>query len=307
MPKVLITGASGLVANALCVLLIEKGYDIVMLSTKKSNTTTKYKTFFWDIQKEQIDQGAFSNIDYIIHLAGANIGQKRWTKKRKIELVNSRVASADLLFKYVQKNNISLKAIISASAVGYYGIAKEDKILTEQDVAKQDFLSQLCQQWEDAVSQFAQRNVRYVQIRTGIVLSESSSLFSYMLRPMRFGWAFVLASGKQYMPWIHIEDLCMLYVRALELEQMQGAYNAVAPEHITNYTFTSQLASMFQKKIRIVKMPALLLKLFFGEKAKLLLSGNQVSSVKSIHEGFQFKYPTLKQALHHIFSKKNKL
>jgi uncharacterized protein (TIGR01777 family) len=300
METVLITGASGLVGSYLSKKLIEKGYHVAILGRKSEKDTTLQK-FSWNIEKNEIDENAFENVDYIIHLAGANIGDRRWTVKRKKEILDSRIKSAQLIFQKISENKQHLKAFITASAIGYYGAITSDKIFVETDNASDDFLGETCRLWENAANNFEGLGIRTVKIRTGIVLTNQGGALAKMMTPVKVGLGASIGSGKQFMPWIHIDDLCNIYIKALEDNNMHGAYNAVAPEHKTNSEFSETLTKVLKKAVWVPIVPAIIVRIIFGKMAELVLNGSRVSSNKLIKEGFQFKFPDLSSALADLF------
>lgn len=302
MAKILIAGGSGLIGQELCNSLQAKGYEVGVLSRSK-NPDTSVPGYFWDIDRGEIDRAALNNCDYIIHLAGANIGEKRWSRKRKQEILNSRIKSTELIFNNIDKNNSRLKAIISASAIGYYGAITSPHIYDESDPPAGDFLGQTCRAWEQGVDKFKEMGIRVVRIRTGIVLSRQGGALAKLMRPIKFGLGAPLGQGNQYMPWIHMDDLCTIYIHALENKDMHGAYNAVAPEHITNKAFTSKIAQILNTPYWFPNIPAATMKMLFGEMAVMLLKGSRISSDKIRNSGFTFQYPDLDSALQDLYSK----
>lgn len=299
MATVLVTGASGLLGKRLCTLLQKKGFEVCVLSRTK-NDHSPFKTYLWNVEKEEIDEEAILKADYVIHLAGEGIANKRWTEKRKQEIVNSRVKSADLLFKKAQQLNKSLKAFITASGVGYYGAVTSDKIFTEADAPGNDFLAQTCVLWEAAADEFALLGARVVKIRTGIVLEKTGGFFAKLRLPVKLFCAAVFGSGKQFLPWIHVDDICAIYVKAIEDAKMEGAYNAVAHEHINQKQFTTQMCLAFKRPMLLPTVPAFLLKLIFGEMAVLFLTGSRVQNEKILKSGYQFKFTSVKEAIDNL-------
>lgn len=301
MLRVLITGGSGLIGQKLRIKLEDKGYEVILLSrnsTKVHNTAS----LTWDIDRKEIDRKALNSCDYIIHLAGANIGAGRWTQRRKQEILDSRIKSCELIFNNIDKKNTKLKAFLSASAIGYYGAITSEHIYHEADPPAVDFLGQTCLKWEDAADRFTGIGVRTVKIRTGIVLSKKGGALSKMQMPVRLGLGSPLGDGKQYMPWIHMDDLCAIFIYALEHEDLHGAYNAVAPQHIKNIAFTRKLAQVMQKPFWAPKVPSLALKLLFGEMAAMLLKGSRISSDKIQKAGFSFRFQDLDTAFKELYS-----
>ncbi|WP_336687443.1 TIGR01777 family oxidoreductase [Chryseobacterium bernardetii] len=297
---VLITGASGLIAKELA-KKIENEFEVRFL-TRKKRQVNEYE---WNITKGTIDESAFENISHIIHLAGANISEKRWTAERKKELISSRVDSAALLRNTLRKKEIKLKSFISASGINFYGTITTEKIYSETDPPGHDFLGEVVVLWERAADHFKEQNLaeRVVKIRTAVVLSEKDGALKKMLPPIKYGIGSALGSGKQYMPWIHIEDICSIYEFALKNTSFHGAYNAVSPQHTTNSELTQKIAEVLKKPLFMPNVPAFVLKILFGELANAILEGSRASSQKLQNAGFQFKFPDLYEALNSLLNK----
>jgi uncharacterized protein len=305
MPRVLLTGGTGLIGQRLSRILEDRGYETAILSRKhrsglqgKGMTT---RVHYWNPDRQEIDEEAVNSSDFIIHLAGANIGGKRWTGRRKKQILESRVGPADLIFEKLDPRNSRLKAFLSSSAVGYYGAKTTGEICREPDPPARDFLGETCKKWEQAADRFAGAGIRTVKIRTGVVLADNGGALKRMDRTFRLGLGSAIGSGMQYMPWIHIDDLCRIYILAMEQEGMHGAYNAVAPEHVTNRTFSKELAKVLRKPFWFPRIPAIIMKLLFGEMSVILLSGSRVSSKKITEAGYVFLYPRLMDALREIY------
>jgi hypothetical protein len=295
MSNILISGGTGLIGNHLSNRLQEKGYTVYILS--RAGTNTNKKTFLWNPQQHKIDPEAIKTADYIIHLAGANIGAKRWTRKRKKEIIDSRNQTARVLFDSCEKQGVFPKAFISASGTGYYGMQTTQKIFTETDQAASDFLGNTCKLWEQAADVFEKKGVRTAKIRTGLVLSNKGGALPLLVKITKAGLGAVIGTGKQYMPWIHINDLCNIYIKAIEDEQMKGAYNAVAPEHITNKQFMKTLSLAMNKSLFPLSIPGIIIKLLYGKMSGILLEGSRVSSLKIQEQNHQFSYKSLLQSL----------
>jgi uncharacterized protein (TIGR01777 family) len=293
--SVLITGGSGLIGKYLTSSLLDAGYKVSHLS-RNAKLSGKVKVFMWDPEKRIIDTEAFEGIDFIIHLAGANIGEKRWSRKRKEEIIKSRGDSARFLHKTVIDNRIHLKAFISASATGIYGSETSRKIFNENDPAGSDFLGSVCKQWEEAADLFYNSGIRTVKIRSGVVLEKSDSALSKLMTPGKFGFLIQTGNGLQYMPWIHINDLCNIYLKALEDSEMGGAYNAVAPQQVTHLEFMHVLAKVMRLPV-LPPVPGFLIRIALGEMSEVILKGSRVSSEKIIDAGYQFLYNTIEDAL----------
>jgi uncharacterized protein (TIGR01777 family) len=288
MAKILITGGTGLVGKRLTAMLIERKHEVRILSRNPSGVNE----FKWDVSKNFIDAKALDNIDFIIHLAGAGIADKRWSYERKKVIIDSRVDTANLLFHKIKAQNISLTGFISASGSNYYGAQTSDKIFEEKEEAGTDFLGDVCQKWEAAANQFKELNIPVTILRMGVVLSKKGGALEKMKTPV----ISPLGSGQQYMSWIHIDDLCRAYIKAIE-EDFRGVYNTVSPEYQTSTSFSKILAKATKRPYLPIAVPGFLLKLVFGELAIILLEGSRLSSKKIEKKGFIFKYSNLKEAL----------
>ncbi|MCF8378897.1 MAG: TIGR01777 family oxidoreductase [Bacteroidales bacterium] len=296
MPKVLMTGGTGLIGSALSKKLVEKGYEVAILSRGKKNNIP-YPIYTWDYKQNKIDPEAMNNTDFIIHLSGANIGEKRWSPKRKNEILESRVISTECIQKYITEHKLKIKAFISASAVGYYGSITSDKIFSEEDGPHDDFLGNTCRLWEEAVDKIQIPGVRTLKIRTGIVFTKARGALAKMIDPLKFGIGPILGNGEQYLPWIHIDDLCNIYIRAMEDSEMKGSFNAVAPEHISYKEFIEKLKVVYSKPFLKLYIPSFLIKIMFGKMSDIILNGSRVSSEKLQNSGYKFSHPTLDSAL----------
>ena len=303
MAVILISGGTGLVGKALSNHLLSKGHEIRILS-RNPKSTNNIKSFYWDVEKNEIDEKAFDNVGHIVHLAGSGIADKRWTDARKQEIINSRVNSMKLISSIVKKKNIQLKSFVGASAIGIYGMITSDKIFSENDKGQDDFLSQSCMQWENAYQEIQTLSNKNCIIRIGVVLSKDGGALKRLIPMFQLGLGSAVGSGKQYMPWIHIDDLVSVFQEALFNSNYSGIYNAVSSEEISNQAFSKQLAKSLSKPFFLPNVPAFILKLMFGEMANVLLEGSRVSSQKLTDNRFQFQFPTLNEALKAIVSKK---
>lgn len=306
MAKVLISGGTGLVGRHLCKKLEERGYDVSVLSRTRTHAAT-VAVYTWDLNKKKIQKDAIETADYIIHLAGANVAEKRWSHKRKQLIIDSRVKTGQLLYSEIKEKNKKLKAFISASAIGYYGTITSDKIFVETDSAANDFLGDTCKKWEQVTDTFKDLEIRTVNIRTGVVLTKKGGALSKMTTPFKVCIGSALGSGTQYLPWIHIDDLCNIYIKAIEDKQMEGAYNAVAPHHKTNKAFSQILAHVLKRPFWFPNVPACVLKLIFGEMSEILLKGSRISAKKIKSAGYNFLFPDLESALIDLVKNKKTL
>ncbi|MEM9052484.1 MAG: TIGR01777 family oxidoreductase, partial [Bacteroidota bacterium] len=224
-----------------------------------------------------------------------------WSEARKKVIIDSRVETANLLFEKVKKVNPPLKTFISASGISYYGLVTSDKIFIESDEPSSDFIGECCVLWEHAADQFS-GITRVVKLRTGIVLSKNGGALEKIAQPIKFGAGAPLGSGKQWVPYIHIEDLCQIYLKALEDENWNGVYNAVNGDQVTNSQLTKAVAQTLKKPLWLPKVPSFVLKMVFGEMANLILEGSRVSAEKVNSEGFSFEHQILEDSLRDIYS-----
>lgn len=297
---ILITGANGLIARQLAKQM-SPNY-IVRLFTRHKKRDNEFE---WNIENGSVDETALIGVNHIIHLAGATVAGKRWTKKRKHEILSSRVDSAKLLLHALTRNNIKVDSFISASAVGFYGAETIDKIYSEEDAKGTDFLSDVVFQWEQIADEFLKekRAERVVKLRTGVVLAKQGGPLTKLRMPIDMHIGAALGSGKQYMPWIHIDDLCALYAFATKEAKISGTYNAVAPIASTNQELTKMIAAVLKKPILLPNIPSWIIRLIFGEAAIILLEGSRVSADKILGAGFRFKYPDIRLALENLLKK----
>jgi uncharacterized protein len=299
MARILIAGGSGLIGRHLTQKLVQKGYETAWLSRRK---TSSHPSFLWDHRKELLDPNAIRFAEFIINLSGHNISEGRWTNRRKQEILDSRVQSTRLIHQRVRESGKVLKGYVSASAVGFYGRATMQKILTEDDPPGNDFLAQVCCQWEQAARQFAERQTRVVCLRTGVVLSTRGGMLPKVILPVRLGLAAAFGSGRQFLPWIHLDDLCDMYIRAIENPGMAGSFNAVAPQPATCQEFMQALSKVLRRPLWLPNVPALLLKLVLGEMSTLLLEGSRISAARITASGFTFRFPDLASCLSDLLS-----
>ncbi len=294
--NILITGASGLIGTRLTTLLLEKGHAVAHLGRKKSDEGVVRK-FKWDVQNETIDAGALSWAEVIIHLAGANVAEGRWTEKRKKEIIDSRVKSVQLLAKAYKAELSKAKIFVSAAALGWYGIVTTDKIFTEQDAPANDFFGEVCLKWENAADLMEEIGLRTVKLRIGVVLAKEGGALPKLAGPVKWFVGSALGSGKQWMPWIHIDDVCAMFIKAIEDETMHGAYNAVASEHVTNKEFVKSIGNVLHRSVFLPPVPKFALNMVLGEMAGIVTEGSRASNEKVKKTGFVFKYNELKPAL----------
>jgi uncharacterized protein (TIGR01777 family) len=294
-PKnVLITGASGLIGTRLTKLLTAKGYTVSHLGRSRKDGAVR--SFVWDVDKKFIEDEALSGVDSVIHLAGAGVVDKRWTKARKAEILNSRIQSTQLLRTALEKNHTKVAAFISASAIGYYGF-EDTAWIDEEHVPGKDFLADVTRQWEAEVNKVSEIGIRVVKLRIGIVFSKEGGALQSMVRPVKYFVGSPLGKGDQYISWVHIDDLCDMFIKALEDPAMKGAYNAVAPVPVTNKQLTKIIARKLNRILLMPPVPKFVLKLILGEMADIVVTGSKVSSEKIKAAGYQFRFADVNKAL----------
>jgi NAD dependent epimerase/dehydratase family enzyme len=338
MQTILITGGTGLIGNALGAALLEKGYRVIILSRKPADQpiTGHLSYAAWNVEKQTIDKDAIGMADYIIHLAGAGVVAKRWTKKRKQEIISSRVYGSSLIVESLKTIPNKVKAVISSSAIGWYltptfaeaTVGKpgpspsfdsaQDRLgegslipnpfppsgeggglrkFEESDPPADDFLGTTCKQWEESIEPVTRSGKRLVILRIGIVLSKKGGALKEFLKPLKFGIAAILGSGKQIISWIHIDDLVNMFIAAIENEKISGVYNAVAPNPVSNKVLTLQLAKTRKKFFIPIHVPSFLLKLILGEMSNEVFKSAAVSCQKIQETGFNFRFPDIRSAL----------
>lgn len=295
MPTILITGGSGLVGRRLTRLLLKEGFAVRHLS-RSVKPGAAVPTFAWDIAKSHVDPRALEGVDHIVHLSGAGIADKPWTKERLRELYSSRFGAADVLRKAVEASGHWPTSFISASGINFYGTVTRDQVFTETDAAATDAIGTLTKAWEEAADAWSP-HCRVVKLRTPMVLAREGGALPKLARPARCGLAAPFGSGKQWMPWVRIDDLARAYLHALRQADMAGAYNVVAPGHATNQQFTRALAKALKRPAFLPPLPGLLLRVALGGRSSLLLQGSRASSTKLLGTGFRFAHPGLEAAL----------
>lgn len=299
--KVLITGGTGLIGTRLAEMLIDAGYEVALLTRQPA--TSRIRSFRWDPRHETIDEAAISYADYIINLAGASVSDGKWTDERKRDIMTSRLSGTALLVQELRKGHHHVRAFLSASAIGIYGDAG-DRLVNEETppAAASDFLADVSRQWELAAQPVQDElAIRTVIIRIGIVLSNQGGALPPMARPMKLMAGSPLGSGRQYMSWVHLDDVCRLFMTALEEPQWQGVYNGVAPHPVTNKAFIETLATVMHRPLVLPKVPAFGLKLVLGEMSEIILASQRVSAEKVLRQGFTFEYPNLQAALESFY------
>jgi hypothetical protein len=295
MANVLISGGSGLIGKALSKLLIKNGHKVVHLG-RKENLTSDIKCFRWDLTKNWIDARAFENVDTIVNLAGAGIADKRWANERKKEILDSRVISSQLLIGEANKRLGQVKVFVGGSAIGFYGAVTTGKMYAENDLPGNDYMADVCVKWENEYHKL-NTNIRKVIIRTGVVLSNEGGALPKLLTPIKFGVGAAIGSGKQVIPWIHINDIVSLFYEAICNESIIGIFNGVAPNPVNNLQLNQVIAKQLNKPFFLPNVPSVMLKLMLGEMAVMVTEGSAISAEKTTHIPFQFQFPEIEGAI----------
>ncbi|MDI3318149.1 TIGR01777 family oxidoreductase [Pinibacter soli] len=314
METILITGGTGLIGKRLTSLLLQNGHSVIILTRNKIEASENFKledpqsisyhnlSFAeWNIEEQTIECSAVEKADYIIHLAGAGVADKRWSEKRKKEIVDSRTHSSELIVKTLQERTHHVKAVLSASGIGWYGPDPSIPNMSpfvEADKADGDFLGQTCVQWEQSIDPVQKMNIRLVKLRTGIVLANGGGALEEFKKPLKFGLSAILGTGNQVVSWIHIDDLCRIYMQAIQDDKMQGVYNAVATHPVSNKKLNEILAVKQRGKFYIpIYVPSFILKIAIGEMSIEVLKSATVTNDKLRRAGFQFIFPDVEKAI----------
>jgi uncharacterized protein (TIGR01777 family) len=297
---VLITGGTGTIGRHLTQLLRQQGFQVSLLS-RGSKPVSGVTVYQWDIEKGHIDPKAIQTADHIIHLAGAGIADERWTDARKDKILTSRTQSTELLAQALAKNPHKVKSFIGSSGIGFYGSDTADRPLTETSQGGSDFLAQVVRAWERSEDLIAALGIRTVKLRTGVVLTMDGGALPKLAQPVRLGAGAPIGSGQQYISWIHIDDLCRMYIQAITDESWQGVYNAVAPNPATNESLTKAIASVLHRPLILPNIPGFVIKMMYGELAIAVTGGNYVLNKRIADETtFAYHYTDLTNALKNL-------
>jgi uncharacterized protein (TIGR01777 family) len=304
-PKhILITGASGLIGSQLTDLLLSKGYQVSHLGRRKK-TDGPVASYVWDIDKKFIESGALEGIDTIINLAGAPVAEKPWTKKRKKIILESRTNSVNLIFQELKKRKTTVNTFISASAMGYYGMLNSDHLLTESDPPGTDFLANVTKQWEQEMDKIESIGLRVVKLRISVAFSAEGGALPTMAKPVKWLVGSPLGSGKQFVSWIHVEDLCRMFLAAVEHPNMKGPYNAASSRAVTNKELIKTIAKVLRRPLILPPVPGFVLRFLLGEMADLVLKGSKLSTEKIRQTGFEFEFNDLEKCIRNLLVERN--
>ncbi|MBL0050504.1 MAG: TIGR01777 family protein [Bacteroidetes bacterium] len=302
MKKILIAGGSGLVGRRLTTMLIEKGYEVTWLSRRSTNSQV-VKVYEWNVENKTIDDKALENVHAIVSLAGCGIADKAWTDARKKEIVESRTHANQLLLETCLRLKVMPQVFVGASAIGAYGLNAEKIQTEEMAFANNDFLSTTCKAWEQSSLLFESQDIRTIILRIGIVLSTHGGAMKEMLKPLLIFTGVKFGDGKMITSWIHIDDVCNMFMYAIDNQSISGVYNAVSPEPVKNITLVKTLAA-HHPLIGIVSAPEQALKLMLGERAAMVMQNLNVSCKKIVDAGYRFLYPDLTVAVNDILKNK---
>lgn len=302
MAKILISGGNGVLGRALTKELLKEGIQVNWLS-RKAIVAKDVPVFLWDPEKKQIDLEAFRNVDHLVNLSGSSIAGKPWNKKNKQEIYDSRIKSTRFLLETLQKNNIVVRSICGASAIGYYGTDCGENWCDESNPVGKDFLAGVCKDWEKIYTPVSQ-STRVVTLRIGIVLSREGGMYASLRPWVNAGLASVIGKGENYISWIHIHDLVKLIIHAITHPTLNGIYNAVASEPVTQTEFVRTMAASLKKKVWLPNVPEFILDCLLGERARLIYKGCRVKNDKIKLTSFELDFPKLAPALNDLAASK---
>jgi len=298
--RILITGATGLVGESLVDLFHENNVEVNYLTTSKNKIKNKpnYRGYFWNPSRLEIDKNCFDGVSAIINLAGASVA-KRWTKNHKKAILDSRIDSLNTLKTSLEQTEHQVEHLLSASAIGLYKDSLT-KFHEENDYDKgNNYLADVVSQWESAADEFNSLGIKVSKVRIGVVLAKNGGALEKMKQPVEKYVGAPLGHGKQWQSWIHVADLCGIFYHLLE-RQLEGVYNAVSPNPVSNKELTECIAKELGKPLVLPNVPSFVLKLMLGEMSTIVLGSQLVSSQKIINSGFQFKYAQLKPAMSNL-------
>jgi uncharacterized protein (TIGR01777 family) len=295
--RIIISGSTGLIGSELVSLLQKEGTQITRLT--RSRRGSSIPEIVWNPESGALDASGLEGQDAVVHLAGENIAEGRWTPAKKARIRDSRVRGTGLLAEALARTVRPPKVLVSASAIGYYGDRGEE-MLNEESAPGTGFLPEVCQKWEAATKPASDHGIRVVMLRIGVVLSTKGGALAKMLLPFKMGVGGVVGSGLQYMSWIATDDLARIFPHVIATENLRGPVNAVSPSPVTNREFTQALGKALSRPT-LFPLPSFAARLAFGEMADaLLLTGARVHPAKLTASGYEFLYPTVDKALRHI-------
>jgi uncharacterized protein (TIGR01777 family) len=302
MATILITGGTGMIGLRLAQMLKNQGHTLHLLSRTSKSVKPYDAVFSWDVKKGNLDERSLDDVEVIVHLAGAGIADQRWTDERKSEILSSRVDSAKLILEALKRRKQSLTAFVSGSAIGWYGAHTDSLIHNETEPAAFDFMGETCRKWEHVADLFQPVAERIVKVRTGVVFAKNAGALPKMAQPIKWYVGSPLGSGKQQIPWIHLDDICTIFSNAVSDSRYYGSINATATENCTNKEFTKVLAKVLHRPMIPFHVPSFVIKTIFGEMAVVVLEGSRVSNHRIKQMGYSFQYPSLETAIRNILA-----
>ncbi|MCC5915851.1 MAG: TIGR01777 family oxidoreductase [Cryomorphaceae bacterium] len=295
---IVVSGGTGLVGSALIKRLERYGYNCRVLSTNKNKVDQDKKTYYWNPESGELDVDVFKDADILVHLAGSPVNQ-RWNAKGKEDILKSRLDSTQILVDFLKQNEHSIQHVFAASAIGWYP-DKGKQWLNENHPRGTGFLADTVAKWEKAHAEFGKIGLPTFVARVGVVLSKNGGALAPMAMPVKLGFGAAMATGEQFMPWIHIDDLVGIFHHAI-VKELIGTYNAVAPNPRTNRNFTKIMAKVLRRPFIFPAIPAIVLRFMLGERADILIFGARVSAEKIINSGYQFKFEHVSNAFEDLF------
>jgi len=286
--KILIAGGTGFIGNTLIPFLSQKGHELNILTRRERADVGNMHYYQWDVEKGYLDLHALDGVDAVLNMTGANIGEKHWTADRKYEILNSRVKPLELLLKCILESGNRIEVLISSSAVGYYGAVTRECVFTEKDSNGTDFPAYVCRLWEEAAGKFKEVADRVVILRKGVVIGKDGGIYLKLKPLASLGISVALGSGKQYFPWVCMDDLIRIYNHILENGEINGVFNVVANEHLTMNEFSEKMLHSFNRRKLLPNIPEWIIKVLFQERSQMLLQGSKVSNEKITSTGFDF-------------------
>lgn len=301
MKTIVITGGTGSIGQRLIPLLLEKRYRIIIFTrnAKKRSTHQDISYATWDPDNLLYDKEAIEKADAIINLAGAGIADRRWTRKRKSFILDSRINSSKTILKALAETSNHVETVINASAIGFYGAGEHNRLFTEDDTNGKGLLCYVCRAWENQIMPVKAIGKRLIILRIGIVLDRATGAYQKFRTPLNFRVATILGNGNQMMSWIHIDDLCRVFMDAIEDNQFNDIYNCCAPNPVTNKTLLEVMGrERYRRSFLKMIIPAAILKMMFGQMAEeALLHSASVSCEKLLKSGFQFRFNRIEEAV----------
>jgi len=308
MKKIIITGGTGSIGQKLVKELTVRGDEIIVFTRDPENAKKKIansnKYVKWDYERLNDWMNELNGVDIVVHLAGANLGAKRWNEEYKKHAYDSRIISTRNLVEAIKSVDAKPKTYICASAVGIYG-DRYDEMLNESSSLGNDYLANLCIDWEKEAQKVEQYGVRRVSVRTGLVLMKDEGVLKQLLLPFKLFIGGHLGNGRQWFPWIHVDDIVGIYLHSIDNETVSGSINAASPGIVTNKEFSKTLGKVLTRPA-LFPVPKITLKIISGELGNYITDSQRISVEKIIEAGYEFKFKTLENSLKKIINKANK-